>query len=145
MPWLNLSICFRLLCSKAKGWCQVDASKIDKELKSRLDRMATVTGGSVKVVAGPRLVKIFSAAEQEAAQMGDAYISTEHFLLALIKVDTDLGGALKKMGVKEDKILGALREMRGSQKVTDDDPENKYEVLKKYARDLSAVTRKSVV
>ena len=110
------------------------------DLDARLERFPKVSGGGVKVVASTRLSKTFSGAEEEARAMGDAYLSTEHFLLAMFKQgDSDLTSLFKKSGLKLDAVENALQEVRGHQKVTDDDPENKYEVLNKYARDLTAL------
>ncbi len=110
------------------------------ELKAKIDRFPQVTGGAQKIYASPRLEKVFKAAEDEAQQWGDAYISTEHFFLGMLKSgDADLMGLFKKVKINPDNVQAALKEMRGSQKVTDDDPENKYEVLAKYARDLTAL------
>ncbi len=110
------------------------------ELRKKIDRFPTVSGGGQKQFASPRLEKIFRGAEVEADEWGDAYISTEHFFLAMLKgSDSELNTFFKKFNLNTDKAQTALREMRGSQKVTDDDPENKYEVLAKYARDLTAL------
>ncbi|WP_413560158.1 ATP-dependent chaperone ClpB [Bdellovibrio sp. HCB209] len=110
------------------------------ELRKKVDRFPTVSGGGQKQFASPRLEKIFRGAEVEADEWGDAYISTEHFFLAMLKgSDSELAAFFKKFNLNTDKVKTALKEMRGSQKVTDDDPENKYEVLNKYARDLTAL------
>lgn len=110
------------------------------ELRKKVDRFPQVTGGGQKQFASPRLEKIFKGAEVEADEWGDAYISTEHFFLAMLKGgDAELSAFFKKFNVRPDAVKNALTEMRGSQKVTDDDPENKYEILKKYARDLTAL------
>ncbi|MBX2987413.1 MAG: ATP-dependent chaperone ClpB [Bdellovibrionaceae bacterium] len=108
------------------------------DLKQKIQRFPQVRGGNSRVGASNRLQKVFSLAEKEAQEMGDTYISTEHFLLAILRAnDADLAPLLQKHGVRLGPILTALEEMRGSQKVTDDDPENKFEVLLKYARDLT--------
>lgn len=110
------------------------------ELRKKLDRLPTVSGSGQKIFASPRLEKLFVGAEDQARAWGDTYISTEHFFLAMLKSgDSELGALFKKFNIKSDNVDGALKEMRGNQKVTDDDPENKYEVLKKYARDLTAL------
>ncbi|WP_413577412.1 ATP-dependent chaperone ClpB [Bdellovibrio sp. HCB290] len=110
------------------------------ELRKKIDRFPTVSGGGQKQFASPRLEKIFKGSEVEADEWGDSYISTEHFFLAMLKgTDSEMAAFFKKYNLNADKVKAALREMRGSQKVTDDDPENKYEVLAKYARDLTAL------
>jgi ATP-dependent Clp protease ATP-binding subunit ClpB len=118
----------------------VDIKALLQLLQARLDKLPTISGSAVKVAASQRLIQIFSAAESEAQSMGDAYVSTEHFFLAMLKGnDSDLSQVWKKAGIHLEAIKTALQEIRGSQKVVDDDPENKYEVLKKYARDLTAL------
>ncbi len=111
-----------------------------KDLLARLDKFPRVTGATQKSFASPRLEKIFRTAEDVAADWGDSYISTEHFFLAMLKSnDSDLQGLFRKAKVNLDATEKALQEMRGNQKVIDDEPENKYEILSKYARDLTAL------
>lgn len=110
------------------------------DLRKRIDNFPQVTGGNQKIFASSRLEKVFKGAENEAQELGDAYISTEHFLLAMLKNgDSDLMQVFKRNNISLDTAKKALAEIRGNQKVTDDDPENKYEVLNKYARDLTAL------
>lgn len=110
------------------------------DLRTRMDKFPQVTGGGQKLFASPRLEKVFKAAEEEAEEWGDSYISTEHFFLGMLKSgDAELNTLFKKSKISLEAVKSALQEMRGSQKVTDDDPENKYEVLKKYGRDLTAL------
>lgn len=117
---------------------QVAPGQLIVDLKGRMAKFPEVQGGGSRVAASQRLQKIFSLAESEAHEMGDAFISTEHFLFAALRMkDPDLHPIFQKYGIKTDGLMAALKDMRGSQKVTDDDPENKYEVLKKYARDLT--------
>ncbi len=109
------------------------------DLRTRIDRFPQVSG-SQKILASTRLEKIFKLAEQEAQSWGDSFISTEHFFLAMLRGgDSDLNALWKKHALSLEPVKKALTEMRGSQKVTDDEPENKYEILKKYARDLTAL------
>lgn len=118
---------------------QVPLKTLTDELTQKLGRFSEVTG-SQKVLASQRLQKLFQVAETESRMMGDAYISTEHFLIAALKFgDSDLNSVFKKAGLKLDPVLKAITEIRGSHKVTDEDPENKFEVLRKYARDLTAL------
>ncbi len=119
---------------------KTNRTQLVSDVNQRLDKMPRVSGGAAQRYASPRLVKIFSTAEVEAKQMGDSFISTEHFFVALLKSqDSDLKNMFQKAQIKLDVILNTLKEVRGSQKVTDDEPENKYEVLLKYGRDLTAL------
>lgn len=110
-------------------------------LVQKINKFSTVSGAS-KIFAGPRLEKLFKNSEKEAKSRGDSFISTEHFFLAALKSDdSELKSFFAKANLKLDRIEAALVEMRGSQKVNDDDPENKMEVLKKYARDLTELAQ----
>jgi ATP-dependent Clp protease ATP-binding subunit ClpB len=110
------------------------------ELKAKIERFPKVTGGGQKIFASQRLQKLFSVADSVAKDWGDAYISTEHFLLGLFGLgDNEISALFKKYQIKHEPTVQTLRELRGNQKVTDEDPENKMEVLNKYARDLTAL------
>lgn len=110
------------------------------EFEQKIEKFTKVSGTTSKPVASQRLIKFFTAAEAEAQKKEDAFISTEHFLLAALQgAEKDLTSSLQKSGLTLGKIETALTQIRGSHKVTDDDPEGKYEVLKKYARDLTAL------
>lgn len=113
-----------------------------EELKTRLSRLPQVTGGNHNVYASSRLQKVFTLAEAELRSFEDSYISTEHFLLAMLKFDdSDLKTLWKKFNLSYELVQKTVKEQRGSQKVTDDDPESKFEVLSKYARDLTALAQ----
>jgi ATP-dependent Clp protease ATP-binding subunit ClpB len=108
-------------------------------LRTKIDKFPKVQG-STKVSASQRLVKLFGQAETAAKNMGDSFISTEHFLLGLFHLqDSDVLSFFKKISLSHEMVVSTLKDIRGSHKVTDDDPENKYEVLNKYARDLTAL------
>lgn len=114
--------------------------QVVKDLEQKIAKQPTVTGSAQRVQAGARLTRVFQGAEKEAATLGDTYISTEHFVLAILRgADADLATQLQRAGVSLDALEAALKELRGRQKVTDDEPENKYEVLLKYGRDLTAL------
>jgi ATP-dependent Clp protease ATP-binding subunit ClpB len=111
------------------------------ELEVGLSRLPRVTGAG-EIYLSPGLNQVLNQAEKEAANLRDEYISTEHLFLAMLKDQTgEVARILKKYGVDEEKTLRALADIRGSQRVTDAEPETKYEVLKKYARDLSDLAR----
>ncbi len=117
---------------------QVEHRKLLKVLEERINRLPTVSGSTTRVVASPSLVKFFQQAEQMAKSMGDQYISTEHFVMALSSpVFSDLAEALRKAGLQLDVFQKFLHEMRKGQRVTDDSPESKFDTLNKYARDLT--------
>jgi len=117
------------------------AAKIRAEVASALGRLPQVSGGG-ETALSPALRQILDAARKEAEQLKDEYISTEHLFLALLK-DTkgEASRILGANGVDEDAVLKALAAVRGSQRVTDPEPEGKYQVLEKYTRDLTALAR----
>ncbi|MTV26755.1 ATP-dependent chaperone ClpB [Nitriliruptoraceae bacterium ZYF776] len=98
-------------------------------------------GASGEVTISSRLRGVLEAAHREAVQLGDAYVSTEHLLLALADADDRTAQLLADQGIDRDAILRGLQEVRGNQKVTSQDPETTYEALEKYARDLTALAR----
>lgn len=118
----------------------VKTQSLVQDLRKQLEKNPRVSGGS-KPQAGNRLIRVFQAAEAESKNMGDSYISTEHFVMAILDgADPDSSSLLKKHGLKFSDFKKAISEIRGRQThVTDEDPENKYEVLTKYGRDLTAL------
>jgi ATP-dependent Clp protease ATP-binding subunit ClpB len=88
------------------------------------------------------LTAILEKAFEEAANLGDTYLSTEHMLLAMVEAPGDMGAALKEAGASRSLILDALKEVRGSHRVTDQTPEDKYQSLEKYGRDLTEAARR---
>jgi ATP-dependent Clp protease ATP-binding subunit ClpB len=87
------------------------------------------------------LSQVLAAAGEEAANLNDEYVSTEHLLLALTGAGDRTAATLVEAGVTRDAILPALRDVRGAQRVTSQDPESTYEALEKYARDLTQLAR----
>jgi ATP-dependent Clp protease ATP-binding subunit ClpB len=90
----------------------------------------------------PALGQLFESAQQEAQQLKDEYISTEHLLLAMLQVQSAAGKLLADQGVTKDGMYKALKEVRGSQRVTDQTPEDKYQSLQRFGRDLNDLARK---
>ncbi len=120
--------------------CGTEPSTLLQALEERLKTLPQASGPSTRIQAGPELVKIFKGAEKEASQMGDSFISTEHFLLAVLRgPKTKLVELLNQRGVTLDQAMSQLKSLRGSQRVVDDSPEGKYEALTKYGRDLTAL------
>ena len=113
-------------------------------LVTELARQSKVSG-NVQVTASPRLGRVLAQAQREMRALGDEFVSTEHFLLALPDDQGWTGKALARAGATREKLLAALREVRGNQQVTDQHPEAKYEVLEKYGRDLTDLARKNKI
>ncbi|MBI3621572.1 MAG: ATP-dependent chaperone ClpB [Nitrospirae bacterium] len=112
------------------------------QLEQSLERVPGVSGAAAPLSAAPRLTTLFSQAEREADQLKDDYISTEHLLLAAMESGGAADALLKEQGVTRDRLLKTLAELRGSQRVTDQNPEDKYQALERYGRDLTALARR---
>jgi len=115
-------------------------AEVLRELEESLAKIPKVEGAG-EVFLSSSLRQIMKQAQQEAENLKDEYISTEHFLLALLKGDSEASRILKRNGVSEEAVLNALRDIRGAQRITDPHPEGKYQVLERYARDITALAR----
>jgi ATP-dependent Clp protease ATP-binding subunit ClpB len=119
----------------------VSPLKIRAEVEKALEVLPKVEGGG-DVYLSSHLRQIVNKAEKEAAKLKDEYISTEHLFLAFLKEpSTEVNRILKNNGVDEETMLKALMDIRGSQRVTDPEPEGKYQVLERYARDITALAK----
>jgi ATP-dependent Clp protease ATP-binding subunit ClpB len=98
--------------------------------------------GNVEVYLSQGLRSVLERAMSEAETLGDAYVSTEHLLLAIVEGGDDVAASLKDLRADRDRILAALKEVRGSQSVTDQNPEDKYQALERYGRDLTEAARR---
>ena len=114
---------------------------IKASLAESLARLPRVEGGSL--YESPRLRKVFDRASDEAERLKDEYISAEHFLIAIAQEkDGDASRALRESGATADALYRALSEIRGGSRVEDQSPEDKYQALKRYGRDLTDLARK---
>src|ERR1051325_4338293 len=115
-----------------------------EKMSEALDRRPKVQGiDSSQMYIGAALKRVFDAAAKEAERLKDEYVSTEHILLGILdEPKTDAARALIQAGVQKDVVLRAPTENRGSQRVTDQNPEDKYRSLTKYGRDLPEAARK---
>jgi ATP-dependent Clp protease ATP-binding subunit ClpB len=121
----------------------VQPERLRKELKARIECMPKVSGvSSDQVYITPRLNQVLEAAFKEAEHLHDEYISAEHILMAASEEKGEAGEALRSMGVTRDNILKVLQDIRGSQRITDQNPEGKYQALKQYANDLTELASK---
>jgi ATP-dependent Clp protease ATP-binding subunit ClpB len=117
-----------------------DVQALANLLEQKIETYPRVSGGAEPNLAR-RTLAVLQKAEDEAKGLKDDYISTEHVLLAAAKVDRDVQATLEKVGLNHDKILNALASVRGSQRVTDRDPEGKFQALEKYTKDLTALAQ----
>jgi ATP-dependent Clp protease ATP-binding subunit ClpB len=127
----------------------MDPAALDKSLEKDIAGLPKVEGGG-QIYVTPRLSKILDAAHKEADKMKDEYVSTEHMLLALLDgpgaqshpEDWGVKKLVKQYHLSRDKVLSALAEVRGNTKVTDQNPEAKYQALTKYGKDLTDLARR---
>ena len=123
----------------------VPAAQLQPNLTQELARRHKIQGGN-EPYAGRDLQKALAAAQSEAGKLKDDYVSTEHLLLGLLD---EASPSLKKIfiahGLKRDAVLKALAELRGNQRVTDQQPEGKFQALEKYGRDLTALARQGKI
>jgi len=122
----------------------VQPAQLSSALATELQRQPKVTG-NVQLSASARLGRVLQQAQKEAQSLGDEYVSTEHLLLAMAEDQGYTGQALKRLGVTHERVLGALKDVRGNQRVTDQNPEGKYQALEKYGRDLTDMARKNKI
>ncbi|HVY28067.1 MAG TPA: ATP-dependent chaperone ClpB [Polyangiaceae bacterium] len=120
-----------------------DPKALATALAERIEKLPRVSGGQ-EPGFGRRTVPFLNAAEDEAKKLKDDYVSVEHFLLAG-RSDKDVQAIFDRHGLAYDKMLHALAEIRGSQRVTDQDPEGKFQALEKYTRDLTALARRGKI
>ncbi len=113
-------------------------------LENALAKKPAVSGAGVgEIYLSPALNQVFEKALAEADQMKDEYISTEHLLIAIADDNTtEAGRILRENGVTKDAILTILKDIRGTQRVVDQNPEDKYQALTKYGRDLTEEARR---
>jgi ATP-dependent Clp protease ATP-binding subunit ClpB len=124
------------------GKMGVQPAAMAATVRGLVDRLPRVQGGAQPGLSA-RLRRVANAAEDEAQRLKDEYTSTEHLLLAIAGETgrSAAADALKQAGVTKDALLQALASVRGSQRVTDQNPEGKYQALERYGRDLTAVAR----
>lgn len=123
----------------------IDANGIKTATLKFVEGMPRVTGGGRGDIYPSReLSEVLVEAEKQAQRMKDEYVSVEHLLLALIEVpDSDVKGIFKSFNVDKNALLKALRDIRGNQRVTSQNPEETYDVLKKYGQDLVELARQN--
>jgi ATP-dependent Clp protease ATP-binding subunit ClpB len=114
----------------------VNLDGLKRRVQQELERLPRVSGGGGESISS-RLNRLLMHAEDEAKQFKDEYVSVEHLLLALLGDTGTTGRLLKEFGVSRDRLMTVLQEVRGTQRVTSQNPEATYEALEKYGRDLT--------
>ncbi|MEW6280662.1 MAG: ATP-dependent chaperone ClpB [Candidatus Eremiobacterota bacterium] len=121
----------------------VDTSSLSARVHAELGKLSKVHGGGGQVYLSPKARSVLDKASKEADRLKDEYVSTEHLLLGLAaQTDDPAGRLLKEFGVLPDRIYQVLVQVRGTQRVTDQNPEAKYQALERYGRDLTDMARK---
>src|ERR1700686_964974 len=121
----------------------VNPATIEAETAAEIAKFSKVGGASAEPMISNTLRKTFDAAFKAADDFKDEYVSTEHLLLATAQTkDATAAKILSRHGVTPDAILKALQSVRGTQRVTDQNPEDKYQALERYSRDLTALARR---
>ncbi len=116
-----------------------DTRRLASLLEAEIDRLPKATGTQLSMARSTQ--EIFEQAQKEADRLKDEYTSTEHLLLALAQVKSPAREMLSISGAKHDSLLTALKSVRGGQRVTDQNPEDKYQALQRYGRDLLEMAR----
>ena len=116
-----------------------------RRLEAELGKLPRVSGGGDQVYVGGRLNRAIAQAEEEAKKLKDDFISIEHLLLALLQDTGATGSAFKEAGITRERLLKALQEVRGHQRVTSQNPEGTYQALEKYGRDLTQLASQGKV
>ena len=123
----------------------VDLTRLKAAVASALDREPRQQGASAQPQLSYELRSTLDAADEVREGLGDEFLSVEHFLLGALKAKTPAGDLLKSAGLSEESARTALEGVRGSQKVTDENPEGKYQTLEKYGTDLTARAREGKI
>ncbi|HHY63190.1 MAG TPA: ATP-dependent chaperone ClpB [Bacillota bacterium] len=123
----------------------VSAEVLTRTVASSLEKLPKVYGQEAGQYLSTATASLLDDASSEAGRLKDEYVSTEHILLALAGADDDSGRLLRSMGVTKDAIYKALVDVRGTHRVTDQNPEDKYQALERYTRDLTDLARKGTL
>jgi ATP-dependent Clp protease ATP-binding subunit ClpB len=122
----------------------INTKALQQDVEEAVDKFPKVIGAKPlgQIYISPRLKGVFENAHKSAEHLKDEYVSVEHLLISLVSIGGTCSDLLKKYGASADKALAAMREIRGAQRVTDPNPEDKYQALKKFSRDLTEFAKK---
>ncbi len=119
----------------------IDPDTVKKQLNAELAKSPKVSGATVASYIAPELKKVLDNAFVEAEKLKDEYVSTEHLLIAMLASECSAAKIMRSLGITKDAVLKMLVDVRGSQRVTDQNPEEKYQAIEKYSRDLTRLAR----
>ncbi len=123
----------------------VQLQRLQGLVETALGRKPKVSGGAFQTTLSSELNEVLSLSQKEADQLKDQFVSTDHFMLGIVQGKSDAAGLLQGMGVTKASLLRALQELRGNQGVTDQNPEDKFQSLEKYGRDLTDAARRGKI
>lgn len=123
---------------------KLDGNAFARKVGREIERLPKVSGGGnvQNGAASGTFHQVLAKAGEEARALGDEFVSTEHLFLALVSAAPELRGVFAQAGISRNSVLAALKELRGNQRVTTDNPESTYDALGKYGSDLVALARK---
>ncbi len=122
-----------------------NVGQLETMVAAELNRLPKVSGSNAQLAASPATGKVLDQAQKLADQMKDSFVSTEHLLLALAQSGEQAQRLLDLNGIREADLLSALKSVRGTQQVTDQNPEDKYQALQRYAADLVELARQGKI
>src|SRR6266567_1429534 len=122
-----------------------NVDQLRERLRSELERRPKIHGAAADLRLSNELRTVLDNAEKEMSKLKDEFASAEHYLLALAGSNVPAAKLLKDIGVTRDKLMQGLQQVRGSQRVTDQNPEGKYQALEKYGRDLTELARRGKI
>ncbi len=120
----------------------VDPATLKSSAEGLIEKFPKVSGGVGQIYLSPTANDLFEKAFKTANQLRDEFVSVEHLLIALCDDKSQAGQLLRDNGITREIVLQVLQQVRGTQRVTDQNPEEKYQALKRYARDLNDLARK---
>jgi ATP-dependent Clp protease ATP-binding subunit ClpB len=129
---------------RALSMAGADIKAIEKDLDREIDKFPKVSGATPlgQVYVSPRLKAVFEKAFETAQHLGDEYVSVEHLLMAILEEGGPSARILERYGGSKDKVINAIKQIRGVHRVTDPNPEEKYQALQRYSRDLTELARR---
>ncbi len=119
----------------------VNNKLVASDVDEVLDKIPSVSGAGYQVYLSPTLKQVLERAMRLAAEMRDDYVSTEHLLLAILESNTPSAEILRNRGLTKENVMEVINQIRKGQRVTDQNPEEKYQALEKFGRDLTALAR----
>src|ERR1700756_173623 len=122
-----------------------NVDQVSERLRTELEHRPKIHGAAADLRLSNELRAVLDNAEKEMSKLKDEFTSAEHYLLALAGSNVPASKLLKDLGVTRDKLMQGLQQVRGSQRVTDQNPEGKYQALEKYGRDLTELARRGKI